>query len=48
MASAMAYRPTGSTEGKALEITENKISLNVPDEVLMIEVTPKPANTAAK
>lgn len=40
MASAMAYRPTSGTEGKTLEITENIISLSVPDEVLMIELTP--------
>ncbi len=40
MASAVSYLPTSGTTASALAIADNQIALNVPDQVLIVELTP--------
>jgi len=40
VSSAVAFRPTGGTTGTTLEIAANQINLGIPDEVVIIEITP--------
>ena len=42
ISSAKEYRPTGGTTGRTLVITENRIDLSIPDEVMILELTPMP------
>ncbi len=40
ISSAKGYRPTGGTTETTLEIIENRINLSIPDEVMIVELTP--------
>lgn len=40
IASAVSYRPTSGTTATTLTISNNTISLSVPDQVLIVELTP--------
>ncbi len=39
ISSAVAYRPTGGTTGTTLAVGGNQISMRIPDEVVIIELT---------
>ncbi len=41
IASAVSYKPTASTTSSALTLSKNRINLSVPDQVLIVELTPK-------
>ncbi len=43
IASAASYLPTSGTTASALAIANNQIALNVPDQVLIVELTPATA-----
>ena len=42
ISAAAAYRPAGGTTGTPLAVEGNQISLGIPDEVIVIELTPAP------
>lgn len=47
MASAVSYLPTSGTTASTLTIANNSIDLSVPDQVLIVELTPRAATKPA-